>query len=379
MPANAIINSRLITGIDDPGVKRKIADKGQTWIRDKLKEVRFSSKIIPLGTATVDQCQVSTAEGDDTLVKIVPIAPKTLAMSVTFRGQPTARLISSRRVAMAFAKVSSELLFKPEIELLAYEKMGIPITKIMEENTVLDIEKVEDRTMIVHLEAGIQALQAAQNGVGAAPALNATILQAPAPPIEWSVFKGELARNAAVDTSVPLPIQVPDIIDLQRMIDGREMTASKILITQPDFDYVAGITIEDLGSVLKGETFKHGYKHPDLIGTPYVRTIKTDVLRPGNVYVFAAHDFVGKFDRLTELKFYIDKDVDVIKWQAWEHVGMVLVNVNGWGKCETYSGDATAHNTDGIVNAVTPRDERDLNAENNRVADGMVYPFVIPH
>jgi hypothetical protein len=61
---------------------------------------------------------------------------------------------------------------KTEQELLAYE---MPITKIIEENSVKDIQEIEDREFTIHIEAAVQALQLEANG-GVATALNATTL-----------------------------------------------------------------------------------------------------------------------------------------------------------------------------------------------------------
>jgi hypothetical protein len=62
---------------------------------------------------------------------------------------------------VAFFTISSEIFQKTEQELLAYE---MPITKIIEENSVKDIQEIEDREFTIHIEAACQALQQEANG-----------------------------------------------------------------------------------------------------------------------------------------------------------------------------------------------------------------------
>lgn len=90
--------------------KEEIAEYGGEYIRDRLMEVAFARKILPpkyvarpgvfrrawrwilrklgLRKKPVDH---------DTLVKIVDIEPKSRAMAITFRGEPTASFTRKER------------------------------------------------------------------------------------------------------------------------------------------------------------------------------------------------------------------------------------------------------------------------------------------
>ena len=351
--------------------KEKIAEYGGNYIRDRLREVSFVRKIILPQSVTRADCQRSV--NHDTLVKIIDVEPKSRAMAITFRGQPTANFIRAERAEIPFFTISSEKFEKVEQELLAYE---MPITKIIEDNSVKDIQEIEDREFLIHIESAVQALQAEANGLGAAPALNATALQGGAPPVEFSVRKGELARAALTDTGVALPMQRPDIVNLYKLLDGNRLRAEMTLLTEVDWDDILQWTVEDLGDKLQSETTTDGYKYNTLLGRSYVRTIKTDRLRPGNLYTFTKPEFFGKFYVLNNTKFYIDKIANLITWQSWEDIAIGIVNIAAVRKLELYSGDATLHDTDGILADVTPVEEEDLGAVNNKVAEGLHYPQV---
>lgn len=352
--------------------KEKIAQYGGNYIRDRLREVSFVRKVIPPSPVTRADCQVSV--NHDTLVKIVEVEPKSRAMAISFRGQPEANFIRADRAEIPFFTISSEKFEKFEQELLAYT---MPITKVIEDNSVNDIQEIEDREFLIHIESAVQALQAEANGVATAPTLNSTTLQGATPPVEFSVRKGELARAAtATPSAVALPLQRPDVVNLYKLLDGNRLRAELTLLTEVDWDDILQWTVEDFGDRLQSETTTDGYKYNTLLGRAYVRTIKTDLLRPGNLYTFTKAEFFGKFFVLNQTKFYIDKIANLITWQSWEDIAIGIVNIAAVRKLELYSGDATVNDADSILTSVIPVDEEDLGAVNNRVADGLHYPQV---
>lgn len=348
--------------------KEKIAEFGGKYIRDRLREVSYARQIIPPEPVTRSDCQVSV--NHDTLTKIVELEPQSRAMTLTFRGTPDARFIRGDRAECAFYTISSEMFQKNEQELLAYE---MPITKILEENSVKDIQEIEDREFTNHIEAAVQALQVEANG-GVPAVLNHTTIGST---VEFSVRKGSLARNATTATVEPLPLQRPDLVELFKMLDGRRLRSARILMTEVDWDDVLQWTVEDVGDKVQSETTYEGYTHNKLLGKPYVRTIKTDILRPGNVYVFTEPAFFGRFYVLNNTKFYIDKVANMITFQAWEDVGMIVANIAAVRKLELYSGDANPQtDDDSLLANFIPVEEEGLGAVNHRAAEGLTFPQV---
>lgn len=350
--------------------KEKMAEYGGSYIRDRLREVSFARKVLPPETVTRNDCQVSM--NHDTLVKIVELEPQSRAMSISFRGEPTARFIRGDRTEAAFFTISSEKFQKTEQELLAYQ---MPITKIIEENSVKDIQEIEDREFTIHIEAGVQALQLEANS-NVATALNYTTVFA-GTVVEFSVVKGELARTAGVDDVTPRALQRPDLVRLFKLLDGNRLRAERLLMTEVDFDDVLSWTVEDNGDKIQSETTVDGYKYSTLLGKPYIRTIKNDILRAGNIYCFTKPEFFGKFFVLNNTKFYIDKIANMITFQAWEDISMLVANIAAVRKLELYSGDANpTTNANGLLTNFIPKSEDALGALNNRVAAGLKFPQV---
>ena len=357
--------------------KEKLAQYGGSYIRDRLREVSFARKILPPEQLTRTDCQRSV--NHDTLIKIVDIEPKSRAMAISFRGAPTATIIRGERVECAFYTISSEIYQKTEQELLAYE---MPITKIIEENVVKDIQEIEDLEFLLYIEAAVQALQTEANNA-ISVGLNNTNIQAGLV-VEFSVRKGQLARTIGVpDDATVRPLQRPDIVNLFKMLDGNRLRAERLLMTEVDFDDVLQWTVEDTGDRIQSETTVDGYKYNTLLGRAYIRTIKTDILRAGNVYVFTRPEFLGKFYVLNNTKFYIDKVANLISFQSWEDIGMVIANVASVRKLELYSANAAPAPLVPADAALLPNfipfAEEALGAVNNRVSTGVKYPMVISY
>jgi len=366
VPAS-VLNDLFTQKLSTAEGKEKVAELGGPYVRDRLREVSFARKVVPPEQVTRADCQRSV--NHDTLVKIVDVEPQSRAMSITFRGQPTARFIRGSKAEVAFFTISSEVFQKNEQELLAYE---MPITKIIEENSVKDIQEIEDREWIIHVEAAVQALQQEANG-GVVSTLNQSTVGST---VEFSVRKGELARNASAATAEVLPVQRPDFVNLFKMLDTNRLRSERLLITEPDFTDLLQWTVEDFGDRVQSETAVDGYTYNIILGRSYIRTIKTDILRPGNIYVFTKPEFFGKFYVLNNTKFYIDKIANVITFQAWEDIGMGVINIAAVRKLELYSGDASPNDADGLLSNFIPVSEDALGAINNRVDAGLRFPQV---
>lgn len=365
---NSVLNELFTQKLDSPEGKAKLSEFGGNYIRDRLREVAFHRQIVEPKMVTKADCQKSV--NHDTLVKIEEIEPQSKAMAITFRGEPDATLIRGERVEIPFYTIASEKFEKPKQELLAYD---MPITKIIEKNSIMDIQEIEDREWIIHVEASCKAMQQEANG-GSLPVLNATLIQGATPPVEASIRKSELARNATTDDGEVYPVQRPDIVDLLKMLSRRRLRGKKILLCEPQFDDLLKWTIEDADDKV-GETMVNGWTYPTLLGRAYVRTIKTDILREGNMYVFTDEEFLGRFYILNNVEFYIDKIFMMITWQAWEDIAMGIVNVASTAKMEFYSG-TSVDNSDSILADVIPMEEEDLGEVNNKVSSGLFYPQI---
>lgn len=372
-----MVNSGFIERLETEG-PTKTAAASLNYIKDRLRESSFCDMIIPNERVVRGDLQRSTEH--DTLVKIIDIEPGSRAMSLNFRGQPEATYVNGKRYAISFFTISSLKFEIVEQELMAYE---MPITKIIEENSLKDMVEIKDREFLNHVEACINGMQDEANG---SPIKFNTSNVNAGSVIGVSKVKGSLALQRNTDDFVSLAIQRPDIVKIKKLLkrqivksDGTVVRQGRLkpavmLMTESDADDFDSWTIEDYGDRLQAETALDGYTYSKVLGLRIIRTIKNDILREGNVYVFTSPEFFGRNYTLNDVKFYIDKIANRIFWQAWMDIGMGFGNIASVVKLELYSGAVDTSAPDSGYLAAVPVEEEDIGAQNNKAADGLTFP-----
>lgn len=368
------INSAFFTKSATSEGREKMGQMAGTYVRDRLREVSFVRKIQPFENITKAEAQRST--NHDTLVVIKDIEPNSRASAMTLRGSGKAMYVRGSRYEIPFWSVGSAIYEKLEEELYAYE---MPITKIIEDNTVKEIQAIEDREGLRHYESAVQAVQEGISGVsgnllsGSLNGFNSSNIRAGLVD-SISIAKGELALQRTTDDFVALAPQRGDLITLINLLDGRHRRCERILMTEVDWNHLCRWTVDDFGDRLESETVVDGYKYSTLFGRKIIRTIKNEILRVGNMYAFTTPDFLGHAYILQDTKFYIEKRRNLISWQSWEIIAIGIGNIASIAKLELYSGSVTTGATDTGFAAKLPLSEDDLALVYNRADDGLTFP-----
>ena len=372
-----MVNSGFIERLETEG-PTKTAAASLNYIKDRLRESSFADMIVPNERVVRGDLQRSTEH--DTLVKIVDIEPGSRAMAVNFRGQPTAEYVNGKRYAIGFFTISSLKFEIVEQELMAYE---MPVTRIIEENSLKDMVEIKDREFLNHVESCINAMQ---TEAGSAK-FNTTNVNG-GTGLKVSKIKGTLALQQSTDDFTVHAIQRADIVQIKKLLKRQVIKSSDnsvlrqgrlrpalMLMTESDSDDFDQWTHEDYGDRLQSETALDGFTYNKVLGLRIIRSIKNDILREGNVYVFTSPEFFGRSYTLNDVKFYIDKIANRIFWQAWMDVGMGFGNIAAVVKLELYSG-AVDGTPDSGYEAAIPSDEEALGGLNNKAADGLTFPAI---
>jgi hypothetical protein len=285
-------NNLFIEKLDTIEGMQKSAAAGASFVRSRIREMGFSRKILPPESVTRADAQRSTEH--DTLEMVVDIEHDSKAMAVNFLGEAEESYIQGKRYALPFFKVESQKFIKEEAELLAY---NYPITKVIEENSVKDIQAVEDSKFIEFAEIGCS-------------------------------FTGK--RLASVETSANRKA----LNSLFKMIDYDKLTVGTVLMTVVDHDDFLIQPATDIGSPLASEMTHAGYKYPTIMGRKLVVTNKHEYVAPGEVWAFADAAYLGNFFILNDVKFWIKKEADLVMWKTWEYVAEGFGNIKGIAKLE---------------------------------------------
>lgn len=373
------INQGFVERLSTDGTEKTAAET-LNFIRDRVREASFADLVIPNKRVVRSDLQRSTEH--DTLVKIIDIEPESRAMPLNFRGQPDAQYITGKRYAISFYTISSLQFEIVEQELMAYE---MPITRIIEENSLKDMVEVKDREFILHVDACINAMQ--DEGNGGAVAFNTSNVQSGAV-VAVSKLKGKIALQQTADDFVAHAIQRDDIAQIKRLLkrvieDGSgnivrrgRLRPEVMLATESDIDLFDSWTHEDMGDTIQSETVVNGWTYNKALGLRMIRTIKNDILREGNVYVFTKAEYFGRNYTLNDVKFYIDKKANRIFWQAWMDIGMGFGNIASAVKIELYSGSNIEGATDSGWESTVPVEVEDIGARNNKATEGLTFPRI---
>ncbi len=285
----ATFNNLFITRLDTGDGIEKAAAAGGAFVRERLRELAFSRAILPPEYVTKADCQRSV--NHDTLVKIVDIEPQSTAAAVNFRGKALDRYIEGDRYELAFFKVESDKFSKSEGELLAYD---FPVTKVIEDNSVKDIQSVEDTKFIEAAEAIVTST-------------------------------GKTVTTAG-------PIDRAALVSAFKQIDEDELAVGCILMHKSDWDDWLTQPATDVGDHLASEVTVNGYKYNTILGHKLIVTIKTSIVPPGTIWIFTEPKYLGNFYILNDTKFYIEKRGDMITWQTWEYIAEGFGNIRSIAK-----------------------------------------------
>lgn len=299
MKYDQIVNDVFIEELGTPEGLEKVSMAGTTFIRTKLREAGFARRI--LLPEFVTPAELYRDEQYDQLYKLKDVEPDSQAMSITLRGKPDYKYISGKRYRINFFGIATDIYEKKEEELLAYE---MPITKLIEQNSVKDMQGIEDGRLISHCEAAIAASGMSDNSAYVA-----------------GTHGSHIPRNI--------------LTKLGGLFSDKQLELDTILMNKKDFQsiYLWG----DLGSGLSYEVIPGGYRYETLNGIKIITTNKSDLVPAGTIYGFAGQEFFGDMLILSDVKFYIKKEYDVISFFAKQTVGMGIGNINGTAKV-TLSG-----------------------------------------
>lgn len=285
-------NNLFIERLDTNVGHEKVAAAGAAFVRSKIREVGFARRILPPESVTRSDLQRS--DSHDTLIKVVDIEHDSAAMAVNFAGEADEHYIQGKRYSIPFFKIESEKFSKSEAELLAYD---YPVTKVIEENSIKDIQAVEDEKFIEYAESAISI-----------------------------TGKRIVSTATAVDRK--------EMNSLFKMIDADELSVGCVLMNTVDYDDWMIQPASEIGDALATEITVDGYKYQKIMNRKLVVTNKTKMVAPGDIWAFTEPAYLGNFFILNDVKFWIKKEADMIVWKTWEYIGEGFGNIRSIAKIE---------------------------------------------
>jgi len=279
--------------------EQKVSEAAGLFIAQKLRERSFARQIMSPRQVTRYDLQVSTDHDQLIFIdeKEVDVAP---AKAINFRAEPDGKYIETPRYEIPIFEIASDLYSKKEVELLASTQ---PVTKVIEENVVREIEEVEDSYFLQYADA---AAAAASNLVSYSTGAGGTLT------------KGALKA-------------------LINLIDSKRLLCKTVLMSKVTFNDFLTMTYQDLGSDLLKEVTVEGYRYYNFGGMKLIVSIKDELFQHPTatlassqqarmIYGFAEEKALGRFLVLDRTKFGVRKIFTTIEFMGWEYIGIGFGN-----------------------------------------------------
>lgn len=298
-------NAAFVKELSGPNAT-KVAEAAGLYIAEKLRERSFARQI--LTPRTVTRYDLKNSDEHDQLIfvdeKEINVGP---AKPINFKAEPDAQYISTPRYNIPIQEISSPLFAKKEIELLASTQ---PVTKVLEEIVVREIEEAEDGRFLQYAAAA------------ASLAGNAIEVK------QGSSVGARLTKSATKS--------------MFNLIDSKRLKCSTILMSNVLFNDILDMEIETLGSDALKEITVDGYKYYNWLGRKLIVSVKNELFLSTSknpdgtagsgapvMYGFADEKALGRFLVLDSTKFGVRKNFNTIEMQGWEYIGMGIGNIKG--------------------------------------------------
>jgi len=293
-----VLNEVFLQKIASPAGIAEFETEATGFVRKKLRESAFVRKILP--PQYVSKAELHPSILHDGVVKIVDIEPDSKAMALNFRGDADYTYVEGERYEIPFFEISSENYQKTEQELLAY---NIPITDVINKNSVLDIHEQEDTKFIAAVDAAIQSNAAGAKAITGTYDVDGTIKRA-------------------------------DFKALFDLLDGDKLLTSTLLMDATMFNRLSLYPATNVGDQFATEVTMNGFTLTNFMGRNLVVTNKKELLGTNGdtIYAFTTPEFLGEFCILDDIKFWLKKEKSLITFANYETIGIGIGNNKAMAK-----------------------------------------------
>jgi hypothetical protein len=128
----------------------------------------------------------------------------------------------------------------------------------------------------------------------------------------------------------------------QSFLTDRRLPIGVFLINQRTANEFLGWHRDEVGGDLAADLLQNGLKAMErfeMFKTPYIATIKNDLVPNGYMYQFTTKEFLGNALMLEDITVTIKKEYDIIRMRAQEQVGFTIGNTRGLQKLKFAIGN----------------------------------------
>jgi hypothetical protein len=340
------INQSFVRKLDEGRVK-EAQDEGSRFIRSKLRQESFAREII--APVEIGADEIDRDENTDQPKKIIEKEPDSVATFVTFKGSGQRTFFRGPRYSVYFGKIETQHFSKSKFELLTYQN---DIRKILTDNSVKDMADEEDKKFLETVNAAMEqvgnrvflddvaqaSFTAAQNPIteDAAKALAFDHNGAGTGGSRQFSFNNLAAGNRFHCNGSPLTKEL--IAQIFQSMTMKKLPVGKLLMTKSTFMEAIKFDQSEVGDSTVARHYNQGLEGEDkLFGIPVVTTIKNDIVKDDQIYLFAPQNYLGNFFLLQDATLFIKQEADMIEFWSYSAPGIGIGNALGAARIEGFS------------------------------------------
>jgi hypothetical protein len=307
-----LLKKELIDDIlsSDDGVVKKASITTSKATRTQIREEGFQRAIIPFDKITNDDLDyLGDEEISGVWFELEPDSPP--ARTVPYNATPNTFTYRAEKYIVLISVITTEEATKNINHLRTYKT---DIRQVVNDNMLRDIHTEEDTSFIVTVDR-LVGNQVALSNLASIETQNVDM--------EGAVSRVNLKRAQSFLTDRRLPIGV-------------------FLINQRTANEFLGWHRDEVGGDLAADLLQNGLKAMErfeMFKTPYIATIKNDLVPNGYMYQFTTKEFLGNALMLEDITVTIKKEYEIIRMRAQEQVGFTIGNTRGLQKLKFAIGN----------------------------------------
>ena len=258
------------------------------YIRVAIREDAFARRILPIKPVTA--LDLDRAKEHDHPRRIIEMAQISNAYNVTYLEGAKERYYKGRKHEVIYTQIMSEKFMKPTEEIMTWRT---PLKTVVQEDYLKAIQYREDGMFVTAVD-------------------------------EVAVKEGRIGEFAKDAPITPALL----VQGLQGLVQ-KQVPRGPILLCEEDFLELLKLEQTTVGSAVMQDIVVNGFSYTRLLGNTFVRTLKNDVVKPGNIYFFSTPEYLGVFDVLNDVRAYVKQEGPILTFYMWEDIGMLIANTNG--------------------------------------------------
>jgi hypothetical protein len=295
-----VFNRELLQALEEaPDGQLKSASTASTnMIRRKIRENAFCRLILPpkpVGNEDLDRFTDSELPGI-----IEDMEPSSYgAKTISYNDTAETRFYKGDKFVVNFEVITTPEFTKNINELRTYK---MDLRAVVTDNSLKDIQYQEDARWM----KGINEIVGLTSGVGASGVQQ-----------NFNI-SGTITRDT-----------YPTVLSY---LEDFELNNGCILMNRKTAKAFLTFNRSEIGGDLAEKLFTDGLSalsEAKIMGVRHIFTIKRDLVPDNTIFIFAEPDYLGRFYILEDVKMYVEKKKDILRFSAREQLGVSLANVKG--------------------------------------------------